>query len=90
MLQLAERGKVKLDDTIEKYVATFHHPVTLRQILTHTSGIRHYGPGENNSIVRFTSVAEAIKIFKDDPLVFPPGTKTLYSTYAFNLLAGGR
>jgi CubicO group peptidase (beta-lactamase class C family) len=27
-------------------------------------------------------------IFKDDPLLFPPGTNVLYSSYAFNLLAG--
>jgi CubicO group peptidase (beta-lactamase class C family) len=88
VLQLVDRGNVRLEDPIEKYVPTFHHPVTVRQILTHTSGIRHYKPGENNSIVRYNSLADAITIFKDDPLLFPPGTKTFYSSYAFNLLAG--
>ena len=79
VLQLVDRGKVQIDDPIEKYVPTFHHPVTLWQIMTHTSGIRHYKPGENNSMVRYNSLADAITIFKDDPLTFPPGTKTLYS-----------
>jgi serine beta-lactamase-like protein LACTB, mitochondrial len=88
VLQLVDRGKVAVDDPITKYVPTFKHPVTLRQIMNHTSGIRHYKPGENNSTVRYTALADAITIFKDDPLVFPPGTKTLYSSYAFNLLAG--
>ncbi len=88
VLLLVDRGKVVLDDPITKYVPTVKYPVTLRQIMNHTSGIRHYRPGENNSTVRYTTLAEAITIFKDDPLVFPSGTKTLYSSYAFNLLAG--
>jgi CubicO group peptidase (beta-lactamase class C family) len=88
VLQLVDRKKVQLDDSIEKYVPGFHHPVSLRQIMTHTSGIRHYKPGESNSMVRYNSLADAISIFKDDPLVFRPGTKTLYSSYGFNLLAG--
>src|SRR6266511_1927115 len=88
VVHVAYSGAVRLDDPIEKYVPSFHHPVTIRQILSHTSGIRHYKPGENNSTVRYNSLADAIAIFKDDPLLFPPGTKTLYSSYAFNLLAG--
>src|SRR5947209_3777568 len=79
VLQLADAGKVNVDDPIDKYVAGFHHPVTLRQIMTHTSGIRHYKPGENNSAVRYNSLAEAIGVFRDDPLLFQPGTKVLYS-----------
>ena len=88
VLQLVDGGAVRVDDSIERYVPTFHPPVTLRQIMTHTSGVRHYKPGETSSMVRYDSLADAIAIFKNDPLVFPPGTKTLYSSYAFNLLAG--
>ena len=88
VLQLVERGKVQVEDPIEKYVPSFHQPVTLRQIMTHTSGIRHYKPGENGSMEHFNSLADAIRIFKDDPLLFPPGTKAAYSSYAYNLLEG--
>ncbi len=88
VLQLVDRGKVGIDDPIDKYVPSFHHRVSLRQIMTHTSGIRHYKPGEGESMVRYRSLADAIAIFKDDPLLFAPGTKTLYSSYAFNLLEG--
>jgi serine beta-lactamase-like protein LACTB, mitochondrial len=88
VLQLVDHGLVSVDDPIEKYVPTFHHSVTLRQIMTHTSGIRHYKPGESLSMTRFNSLADAIRIFKDDPLMFDPGTKVLYSSYAFNLLQG--
>ncbi len=91
-LQLVERGLVKLDDPIQRYVPEFpakgDTPITVRHILTHTSGIRHYRPGEMESREPFDSVAAAIRIFKDDPLLFTPGTKYSYSSYAFNLIAG--
>lgn len=88
VLQLVDEGKVNLDDEIHKYVPSFHQPVTLRQIMTHTSGIRHYKSGESNSAARYDSLADAITIFRDAPLLFQPGTKVLYSSYAYNLLAG--
>jgi CubicO group peptidase (beta-lactamase class C family) len=88
VLQLVDAGRVSLDDPISKYVPSYRQPVTLRQIMTHTSGIRHYKPGESNSAVRYDSLANAIAIFRDDPLLFEPGTKVLYSSYAYNLLAG--
>ena len=88
VLQLVDRGLVGLDDPITRYVPSFAHPVTLRQILTHTSGIRHYGRDRSNTMERFESLAPAIEVFRRDPLEFEPGTDVRYSTYAFNLLAG--
>jgi CubicO group peptidase (beta-lactamase class C family) len=88
VLQLADRKKLKVDDLVTATVPGFPHPVTLRQIMTHSSGIRHYKPGENGSMTRFNTLEDAIKIFKDDPLLFPPNTKNQYSSYAFNLLQG--
>ena len=91
VMQLVEQGKVSLDDEIQQYVPSFppkRWPVTLRHIMTHTSGIRHYRPGEFEMKRSFESLAEAITIFKDDPLLFRPGTRYSYSTYAYNLLAG--
>nr|XP_040018461.1 serine beta-lactamase-like protein LACTB, mitochondrial isoform X2 [Gasterosteus aculeatus aculeatus] len=35
----------------------------------------------------FESVTEALDLFKDDPLIFKPGTTFLYSTHAFTLLS---
>ncbi len=91
VMQLVEQGKVKLDDPIQKYVPSFPQKrwkVTLRHLMTHTSGIRHYRPGEFEMKESFASVAEAIRIFKDDTLLFKPGTRFSYSTYGYNLLAG--
>ena len=42
ILQLAEQGKLNLDDVIDRYLpnAAYHgHGITLRQLLNHTSGV---------------------------------------------------
>ncbi|MDP1569956.1 MAG: serine hydrolase domain-containing protein [Vicinamibacterales bacterium] len=92
VMQLVERGRVVLDDPIQKYVPAYpskgEQVVTVRHLLTHTSGIRHYRPGEMESRESYATLAAAIAIFKDDPLLFAPGTRYLYSTYGYNLLAG--
>lgn len=92
VMQLVERGRVSLDDPIRKYVPFFPDkgglPLTVRHVMTHTSGIRHYKPGEMENMTRYQTVADAAKIFEDDPLLFTPGAKYSYSTYAYNLLAG--
>ncbi|MFP5288343.1 MAG: serine hydrolase domain-containing protein, partial [Thermoanaerobaculia bacterium] len=97
VLQLVEQGKVRLDDPIRKYVPSFPDKgstITLRHILTHTSGIRHYrstdfpDSPDNENRKTVASLEEAIRIFKDDPLLFKPGERHLYSSYAVNLLQG--
>jgi serine beta-lactamase-like protein LACTB len=97
IMQLVESGKVSLDDPIQKYVPSFPQkdaPITIRHIMTHSSGIRHYlstdfpGTEDGENMKRYTSLDEALKIFKDDPLLFPPGRYYSYSSYAVNLLQG--
>ncbi len=96
VMQLVERGTVGLGDDIRTYVPSFSDkgtPITLRQILTHTSGIRHYrdgefGPHRLRSMRFFDDFDEAIQHFTDDPLLFAPGELWSYSSHAFNLLQG--
>ena len=96
VLHLVEQGKVSLDDRIQQYVPSFPEkrgPITLRQILTHTSGIRHYrdgefGPHRLRSMQHFEDFTEAITHFTEDPLLFEPGEYWFYSSHAFNLLQG--
>ncbi len=97
VMQLVERGLVSLDDPIQKYVPSFPEkrwPVTIRHIMLHTSGIRHYRasdfpntPGGEN-VLTFESIEDGIEIFKDDELLFEPGEYYHYSSYATNLLQG--
>ncbi len=96
VMQLVEHGTVGLEDDIRTYVPSFPDkgtPITLRQILTHTSGIRHYrdgefGPHRLRSMRFFDDFDEAIQHFTDDPLLFPPGELWSYSSHAYNLLQG--
>jgi serine beta-lactamase-like protein LACTB, mitochondrial len=89
VLQLVERGKIDLDAPVQRYVASMPDkpwPVTIRQLLGHLGGIRHYKEGEFGSTRRYASVTDGLAIFRDDPLAHPPGTKFLYTSYGYNLL----
>ncbi len=90
LVQLVEQGKLDLDAPIQKYVPSFPDkgaPITTRMLAGHLGGIRHYKDDENLSAKHYNNVLEGLKIFKDDPLVAPPGTKFSYSSYGFNLLS---
>lgn len=89
-LRLVEQGKLDLDAPIRTYVPEFPEktsPITLRQLLCHQGGIRHYKLREIDSTRHYTDVVSAINIFKNDPLIAEPGTKFFYSTYGY-VLAG--
>ncbi|MCB0376351.1 MAG: beta-lactamase family protein, partial [Sinomicrobium sp.] len=91
MMQLWEQGKVRLDDPIQKYVPDFpvkkEGPVTVRQLLNHTSGIGGYASeAARENRKNYTTLAEAVAVFKDNDLVSPPGTAYYYSTYGYVLL----
>ena len=89
-MQLAERGKLDLDAPIQSYCPAFPEkpqPITPRQLLGHLAGIRHYGPNENfNSTRHWRSVGESLDSFKNDPLLHPPGTAHVYTTYGYVVL----
>lgn len=92
VMQLVETGKVKVDDPIGGYLPTLPEawkPVTVRQLLNHTSGIPSYtslGPvwaarwGEE--MVPDTIVALTAK----KPMDFAPGTKWSYNNSGYVIL----
>jgi serine beta-lactamase-like protein LACTB, mitochondrial len=93
---MAEEGAVDLDAGIARYMPALpqaHHATTLRQLLTHRGGIRHYIPrdsdraaagGSIDSRTYFTN-ADILAVFVDDPLIAPPGTRMMYSTFGYTL-----
>lgn len=93
IMQLVASGRLSLDDDIWKILAWYprkHNKlITLRHILTHTSGIRHYRQHEKENMHHFVNSKDATHIYSvDDSLLrFTPGTDYLYSTYAYSLLA---
>jgi CubicO group peptidase (beta-lactamase class C family) len=87
--RLYDRGALDLDAPIKQYTSWVPEAlaaITARQLLGHLSGIRHYGPNEYVSTRHYATVREGLAIFLDSPLMQPPGTKYLYSSYGFNLL----
>ncbi|MFA4924676.1 MAG: serine hydrolase, partial [Ignavibacteriaceae bacterium] len=91
VMQLVEQEKIKLDGDVRYYLPFIPQKkwgFTVRQLLSHTSGIRSYRSEEEfNSKVTFKSVRDAILYVVKDSLEYQPGTKYLYSTLAYNLLA---
>src|SRR5579864_5478429 len=94
-LQLWERGKLDLDVPVQKYCPAFPQkpwPISTRQVLGHTGGIRHYkaeqqDDPEGGNIKHFDDPIQAgLSFFKDDPLVAQPGTSFHYSTQGYTLV----
>ena len=89
VLRLVEQGRMDLDAPIQRYVPAFPDkpwPITVRQLLSHQSGIRNWTDEEFHNTRRFRSLTEALAPFKDDALLFEPGTSTQYTSYGFTLL----
>lgn len=90
VMQLAERGKLDLDAPIQKYCPAFPQkqwPITARLLLGHLAGVRHYkGEAEFLSTRHYGGVVEGLDMFKDDPLLFEPGTKYSYTTHGYAIL----
>lgn len=90
---LLDEGKIALDAPVQRWVPTFpvkpEGGITPRLLASHQAGLRDYdhAAGEYDNLREFTSVAAAVDVFRDDPLVFPPGTRHGYSAYHFVLLS---
>lgn len=90
VMQLVEAGKLELDAQIQRYVTGFPQkqwPITIRQLLGHLGGIRHYSDAAETNITRhYPELAPALKLFQNDALVAEPGTRYHYTTYGYVLL----
>ncbi|MEO8148563.1 MAG: serine hydrolase domain-containing protein [Bacteroidia bacterium] len=89
--KLLEEKQVELTDTAQKYASYFpgkNYPVTIYEIASHTAGIRDYNYKNHEYVSdkHYNNVEESVDIFKDDSLLFRPGTKFSYSTYGYVLL----
>lgn len=99
-MKLVEQGKLSLDDKVEKYLPEFrsqkdkdgkHHPITVRQLMCHTSGIQANPPTRPRFFFsqeflgrKIEEIAVAVV---ETPLQFEPGSQVLYSNAAPYVLA---
>lgn len=92
--KLVENGKLDLDKSVDEYLTDlpkfeFNNKqvkITSRQLMCHTSGIRHYKETKKNSDKKdsnyeefylnkkFSNSQEALSLFINDNLLFEPGT----------------
>jgi CubicO group peptidase (beta-lactamase class C family) len=86
LMLLVERGRVDLDAPVARYVPEFNGPgtaaVTVRHLLTHTSGLRAWLP--LNRLARDSAAAMRL-VFEQTPRV-PPGARMEYSDFNAILL----
>lgn len=91
--KLYENGKLDLDKPINEYIEDLpafkfqdkEYKITSRQLMTHTSGIRHYKNQDDKSNDKdtafkefylnkqFKTTKDALDLFKNDPLLNEPG-----------------
>ena len=90
-MDLIARGRLHLDDPVEKLGEPFSYPgkekITLRQLLAHTAGFPAWQPyylelegwnGDRKAALR--------RMVQREPLLHPPGSHTLYSDLGFIFL----
>jgi CubicO group peptidase (beta-lactamase class C family) len=93
IMQLVSEGKIKLDDKITTYLPDYRKDtgdkVTVRNLLTHTSGIPSYTsiPGffQNQSRDPY-AVSDFVKKYTMGDLEFEPGSKYVYDNSGYFLL----
>jgi D-alanyl-D-alanine carboxypeptidase len=91
ILLLQEQGKLSLDDAVGKYVPglTEGDKVTIRQVLSHTSGYQDYWPEDYlmPPMRNPESAQQILDTWAKKPLDFEPGTQWQYSNTNF-VIAG--
>ena len=91
ILLLEEQRRLSLDDKVAKYfpALTRANEITIRQLLSHTSGYEDYAP-QDYIIPAWThpmSPQEILEVWAKKPLNFDPGTKWEYSNTNYVIAA---
>ncbi len=83
--QLVQQGKLSLDDTVGEHLPDYPNAevaakVTIRHLLTHTSGLGSYWNERYQREWKWIrTVTDLLSTFADEPLAFRPGTRFGYS-----------
>ncbi len=89
IMLLVEDGKLELDEKISKYLANTPDEwkeVTVRHLLTHTSGIKSYTNIGGFELSKRYKLADFLKELTKYPLEFEPGSEYKYNNSGYSLL----
>lgn len=100
VLLLIQRAKVALVDPVQEVFAELEGApigqVTVRELLTHSSGLPGWRPfyerlDARGIVSKFSGGDQSVKqhvleMIRDEPLIYPPGTRSVYSDLGFMLL----
>ena len=91
VLRLEQRQALKLDDPVCRHLdpcPAAWQPVTVRHLLTHTSGIPSYTglPDYRATMMMPRTVEQMVGVFRDLPLEFQPGEQFKYNNSGYFLL----
>jgi uncharacterized protein YbbC (DUF1343 family)/CubicO group peptidase (beta-lactamase class C family) len=86
VMRLVQLGQIKLNDPVAKYIPDFaqngKEDVTIRQLLTHYSGLR----ADLSMKPSWTGTQEAYRLANSEKLINPPGSTFVYSDINFIVL----
>jgi D-alanyl-D-alanine carboxypeptidase len=92
IMQLREEGKLGLDDPVVKYLPWFKEkpagdddsPITIEQLLSHSSGLQREA-GDHWASNKFPTTDEIERLYADRQAPFAPSVPWKYSNFAFAL-----
>ncbi len=98
VMMLVDEGKLSLDEPVEKYLPEFKnqmmavpneaprkpaHPITVREVMNHTSGMPFKSAAESPTLDGLT-LRDAVLSYAKTPLTHEPGSKYVYSNAGIN------
>ena len=91
IMMLKEKGLLQYDDLVEKYLDIPYKGITIRNLLTHTSGLPDYqnimdAHWDKSKVAGNTDILAYLNQYAP-PKLFEPGTKYNYSNTGYVLLA---
>ncbi len=87
VMVLCDRKALSLADPVRKFIPEFRHPVTVRHLLTHTSGLPDMVPDNMELRRRSAPLADFVASTCKVPLAFAPGSKVSYQSMGILLAA---
>lgn len=89
LAHMVHEGIIDLDSSFYEYVPYYpkkKYDFTIRQLASHTAGIRGY-KGKEYALNKPYSIKKSIDIFANDELCFEPGTDYLYNSFDWVLIS---